>query len=67
MKFKYGVYAARVKPGFEPLIFKPAVTLGKAVGLMEAMIRWFGKRENFYVIEDLRTKEPMYWDGGAVT
>ena len=51
MKPRYGVYAARVKPDFEPLMFKPAATLEKAIGLMEAMIRWFGKRDNFFVIE----------------
>jgi len=42
IEFKYGVYAARVNPDFEPLMFKPA-----------------GKREMFYVIEDLRTREPV--------
>ena len=56
---KYGVYAARVKPGFEPLMFKPAETLESAIGLMETMIKWFGKREMFYFIEDLRTGEPV--------
>ncbi len=38
-KFKYGVYAARVKPGFEPVMFKAAKTLEQAIRLMEAMIR----------------------------
>ena len=56
---RYGVYAARVKPDFEPLMFKPSATLEKAIGLMDAMMRWFGKRDNFYVIEDLRTREPV--------
>jgi len=63
VKFKYGVYAARVKPDFEPLMFKPTETLGKAIGLMEAMVRWFGKREMFFVIEDLRTREPVCCEG----
>ena len=59
----YGIYAARVKPDFEPLMFKPAATLEKAIDLMEAMIRWFGKRDMFYVIEDLRTREPVCCEG----
>lgn len=63
MKFGYGVYGAKVKPDFEPLMFKPTETLGKASGLMEAMIRWFGKREHFYVIEDLRTRKPVCYEG----
>lgn len=63
MRFKYGFYAAKVKPDFELLMFKPATTLGKAIGLMEAMVRWFGKREYFYVIEDLRTREPVFCEG----
>ena len=64
MEFRYGVYSARVKPKFEPVMFKPAKTLGKAIGLMEAMMRWFSKRDNFFVITDLRTREPVCYEVG---
>jgi hypothetical protein len=63
MNPRYGVYAARVKPDFEPLVFKPAETLGKAVGLCEAFMKWFGKRKMFYVILDHETGEPVCMDG----
>jgi hypothetical protein len=63
MKFKYGVYAARVKPGFEPVMLKPTKTLEQAIGLMEAMIRWFGKQEMFYVMLDQMTRGPVCWEG----
>jgi hypothetical protein len=44
-------------------MFKPAATLEKAIGLMEAMIRWFGKREMFYVILNQQTREPVCCEG----
>ena len=63
MKSSYGVYAAKVKQIFEPLMLKPTVKLDKAIGLMEAMIRWFGKRDNFFVIENLKTRETICCEG----
>lgn len=66
-EYKYGVYAARVNHGFEPVMFKPTQDIGKAIGLMEAMIRWFGKREMFYVMMDLKTREPVCWDGKPIS
>jgi len=33
------------------------------IGLMESMIKWFGKRESFYVIMDLKTREPICYEG----
>ncbi len=38
MKLKYGIYAARVKPDFEPVMFKPTETLEQAIELMETML-----------------------------
>ena len=40
-----------------------SLTLGKAIGLMEAMIRWFGKRDMFYVMTDLRSRKPICCEG----
>jgi len=67
MNPRYGVYAARVKPDFEPLMFKPAATLEKAIGLMEAMMRWFGKREMFYVILNQQTRESICCEGDLLS
>ena len=56
----------RVKPDFEPIMFKPAETLGKAIGLMEAMIRWFGKREMLHVMMDQSAQKPLCWEGDSM-
>ena len=63
MKHRYGVCAARVRAGIEPVMFKSAKTLGQAIGTMEVMIGGFGKRELFYVMLNQETGESVCVDG----